>query len=73
METPIISWIIFNAFVLMMLALDLGVFHRKSHEVSVKEAFTWTLIWVFLALIFNAIIFLEGTAAGIGVFYRVSG
>jgi tellurite resistance protein TerC len=57
METPIISWIIFNAFVLMMLALDLGVFHRKSHEVSVKEAFTWTLIWVFLALIFNAIIY----------------
>jgi tellurite resistance protein TerC len=40
-----------------MLALDLGVFHRKTHEVSVKEALTWTSIWVLLALIFNAIIF----------------
>jgi len=58
METPIIFWIIFNAFVLMMLALDLGVFHRKSHEVSVKEALTWTFVWIFLSLIFNAIIYL---------------
>lgn len=57
METPIIFWIIFNAFVLMMLALDLGVFHRKSHEVSVKEALTWTFVWIFLALVFNAIIY----------------
>jgi tellurite resistance protein TerC len=40
-----------------MLALDLGVFHRKAHEVSLKEALTWTFIWVFLALVFNAIIF----------------
>jgi len=57
MDTPIIFWILFNAFVLLMLALDLGVFHRKSHEVSLKEALTWTFIWVSLALIFNAIIF----------------
>jgi tellurite resistance protein TerC len=40
-----------------MLALDLGVFHRKSHEVSVREALTWTAIWVFLALLFNVIIY----------------
>jgi tellurite resistance protein TerC len=40
-----------------MLALDLGVFHRKSHEVSVKEALTWTFVWVFLALVFNLIIY----------------
>jgi tellurite resistance protein TerC len=57
MDTPIIFWILFNAFVLLMLALDLGVFHRKTHEVSVKEALTWTFVWVFLALVFNAIIF----------------
>jgi len=57
MDTPIIFWILFNAFVLLMLALDLGVFHRKTHEVSVKEALTWTFVWVFLALTFNAIIF----------------
>lgn len=57
METPIIFWIIFNVFVLVMLALDLGVFHRKTHEVSLKEALTWTFIWVSLALIFNTIIY----------------
>jgi len=57
METPIIFWIIFNAFVLVMLALDLGVFHRKIHEVKIKEALTWTFVWIFLALVFNAIIY----------------
>ena len=57
METPVIFWIIFNAFVLVMLALDLGVFHRKIHEVKLKEALTWTFIWIFLALVFNTIIY----------------
>ena len=57
METPIIFWILFNVFVLMMLALDLGVFHRKSHEVSSKEALTWTIVWITLALIFNGILY----------------
>jgi len=57
METPVIFWILFNAFVLIMLALDLGVFHRKSHEVSTKEALIWTIVWVTLALIFNVILF----------------
>jgi len=36
-----------------MLALDLGVFHRKNHEVKVKEALIWTFVWITLALIFN--------------------
>jgi len=57
MDTPIIFWIIFNAFVLIMLVLDLGVFHQKSHEVSVKEALIWTFVWIFLAMIFNVIIY----------------
>ncbi len=57
MDTPILFWILFNLFVLLMLALDLGVFHRKSHEVSLKEALTWTFVWVFLALVFNALIY----------------
>ena len=46
-------WIGFNLFVLAMLALDLGVFHRKAHVVSFKESMTWTLVWVALALLFN--------------------
>jgi len=57
MDTPILFWILFNAFVFIMLALDLGVFHRKNHEVPLKEALTWTSVWVLLALCFNAIIF----------------
>jgi tellurite resistance protein TerC len=57
MDTPVIFWILFNAFVILMLALDLGVFHRKTHEVSLKEALTWTFVWVFLAMVFNAIIY----------------
>jgi tellurite resistance protein TerC len=40
-------WFGFVAFVLAMLALDLGVFHKKDHEISVKEALTWTCVWIF--------------------------
>ncbi len=47
-------WLGFNAFVLAMLALDLGIFHRKAHVVSFKESMTWTVVWVSLALAFNA-------------------
>jgi len=47
-------WLGFNAFVLVMLALDLGVFHRKNHTVRVKEALAWTVVWITLALLFNA-------------------
>jgi tellurite resistance protein TerC len=47
-------WIGFNVFVLAMLALDLGVFHRKAHEVNVKEALWWSAVWIALALAFNA-------------------
>lgn len=46
-------WIGFNVFVLVMLALDLGVFNRKSHVISVKESISWTLVWIALALTFN--------------------
>src|SRR3954471_6910606 len=52
--TNIWFWIGFIAFVLAMLALDLGVFNRKVHEVKPKEAATWTAVWVGLALIFAA-------------------
>ncbi|WP_413998052.1 TerC family protein [Flavobacterium sp. W1B] len=46
-------WICFLGFVLVMLAVDLGVFHRKSHEVKIKEALIWSAVWISLALIFN--------------------
>lgn len=47
-------WVGFNAFVLLMLGLDLGVFHRKAHVVSFKESMSWTAVWIGLALAFNA-------------------
>ncbi len=47
-------WFFFNLFVLGMLALDLGVFHKKAHEVKVKEALIWSGVWISLALTFNA-------------------
>jgi tellurite resistance protein TerC len=47
------SWVIFNIFVLGMLALDLLVFHRKAHTVSLREALSWSAVWIALALIFN--------------------
>ncbi|HZB12719.1 MAG TPA: TerC family protein [Chryseolinea sp.] len=57
MSDSAILWVGFNVFVLIMLALDLGVFHRKNHEVSVKEALTWTAVWITLALTFNGFIY----------------
>jgi tellurite resistance protein TerC len=47
-----LPWIVFGVVVLAMLALDLGVFHRKSHEVQVKEALIWSGIWVTVSLAF---------------------
>lgn len=46
-------WTCFIGFVLVMLALDLGVFHRKSHEIKIKEALIWSAFWISLALAFN--------------------
>lgn len=51
-------WLGFNLFVLAMLALDLGVFHRKAHSVSVREAAMWSVIWISMAMIFNVGIYL---------------
>jgi tellurite resistance protein TerC len=47
-----LMWAAFIGFVLVMLAVDLGVFHRKAHEVSLKEAGTWSLVWVAFAAAF---------------------
>jgi len=55
-ETSLGLWVGFNLFILLLLALDLGVFHRQAHEVSLKEAGAWSAVWVALALAFNAVI-----------------
>jgi tellurite resistance protein TerC len=58
MDGMIWLWIGFNIFVLMMLALDLGVFHRKAHVISIKEATIWSVVWIALAMLFNLGIYL---------------
>ena len=58
MEVTIWFWVLFNVFVLGMLALDLGVFHREAHEVSLREAGVWSVAWVSLAMVFNVGIYL---------------
>ena len=51
------AWVGFNAFILFMLLLDLGLFNRKSHTITYKEAAIWSVVWVVLSLIFGAGIF----------------
>ncbi len=51
------QWIGFNSFVLVMLALDLGVFHRKAHEVRAAEAAIWSTVWIILSLAFSYYIY----------------
>ena len=53
MVIDVYVWSGFIAFVILMLAVDLGIFHRKSHEVKIKEALIWSAIWISLALVFN--------------------
>ena len=47
------GWIVFATIVMALLALDLGVFHRRSHTVSMREAIGWSIFWVVLSLLFN--------------------
>lgn len=51
------AWAAFLAFVAAMLALDLGVFHRKTHTVKLREALAWCTVWVSLALAFNVLVY----------------
>jgi tellurite resistance protein TerC len=46
-------YLLFTAGIILLLILDLGVFHRKAHEVSVREASLWTIFWISIALVFN--------------------
>lgn len=50
-------YLAFTAFILFLLALDLGVFHREAHEVKFKEALSWCVVWVALALLFNVALY----------------
>lgn len=56
--TPL-QWTLFLAFVFVMLALDLGVFHRKTHRIGLREAAFWSVFWTLLALGFNAWLYVQ--------------
>jgi tellurite resistance protein TerC len=53
----LLFWILFNLFVLSMLVLDLGVFHRRAHTVKFREALAWSVAWIALAAAFAVVIF----------------
>jgi tellurite resistance protein TerC len=57
MDYPIWAWAGFGLFILLMLALDLGVLNRKAHAVTYREATIWSVVWVTLALIFAGLVF----------------
>ncbi len=63
---PVWLWVGFTIFVLGMLALDLGVFHRSAHAVSLKEAGIWSAVWIALSLVFNVLVYnFYGAQAGL--------
>jgi tellurite resistance protein TerC len=58
-------WIGFSAFILLMLSLDLGLLNRKAHTIKHREAVTWSIVWVTLAMIFAGLVFYyQGTTRG---------
>lgn len=66
MEYPLWAWAGFLAFIAAMLALDLGVFHRKTRNIGLREALSWCVVWVSLALTFNLFVGLwHGREAGL--------
>jgi tellurite resistance protein TerC len=57
MDHSVWAWVGFNVFILVMLFIDLGVFNRKAHAITYKEAATWSAVWITLALIFSGGVF----------------
>ena len=68
MKPTMLPWILFTLLILALLALDLGVFHRKAHVVSVKEALAWSAVWVAMGLAFAVFVYLayDGQWFGLG-------
>src|ERR1700751_3834353 len=68
MDTSL-HWIAFNLFVVIAVALDLGVFHRKAHKISMREAVVWSCVWIALAVIFGTVLLhFYGRQAGLEFF-----
>ncbi|HEY7372333.1 MAG TPA: TerC family protein [Polyangia bacterium] len=59
MASSPMAWVVFAAVIIVMLALDLGVFHRKAHVIGAREAAVWSAVWIGVALLFNLGIYLH--------------
>jgi TerC family integral membrane protein len=57
MSTPLLMWLGFGLLLTVMFAIDLGLFSRRSHEIRFREAFTWTIVWIALAMAFDGWIY----------------
>jgi tellurite resistance protein TerC len=57
LANKILLWGGFNLLVIVLLAIDLGIFHRKDHAISVKEGLVWSAIWIAVALVFNLLVY----------------
>jgi TerC family integral membrane protein len=65
-ESEILLFVLFNIFILILLAIDLGLFHKEAHAIGLREATFWSILWIVVALIFNAGIFLvAGSTKGV--------
>ena len=58
MSSGVLPWVLFGLLVIALLALDLGVAHRRAHKIKIREALIWTVVWISLALLFNVGIYL---------------
>jgi tellurite resistance protein TerC len=59
MKTGVLFWLIFNVIVITVLILDLGVFNKKAHKITLKEALLWSGVWITVALLFNIFVFFQ--------------
>jgi tellurite resistance protein TerC len=73
-QNELLLFVLFNAFILTLLLLDLGVFHRKDKAVSLKEAAGWSVVWIALSLLFNVGLYfwVKGNTGSAEVATRVS-
>lgn len=68
-DSNLILWGGFSLLVIVMLILDLGVFNKNAHVVSLKESLSWTMVWIALALVFNAFVYFKmGPQYGLNFF-----
>lgn len=59
MKGSLLFWIVFNIVIFSVLALDLGVFNKRAHRITLKEALAWSGVWITIALIFNVFVYFQ--------------